>query len=186
MNKEEIIELAQDLSIFEIWANEIISDDYTRYFTDSLEAYCQSEKCNLVASSSVSIVDGTAEYSIPSNCVTILGIFYKEAHLPYAERNELEAYDKEWKNLSGTPVVYTFEDVSTDKYRLVPEPDETGSYGTIIYTNSRTTDIMTTIGLHLAFDMVARDFILPSDHQDLKFAEVCKNISVLLRKIGAR
>lgn len=184
MDKEAIIELAQDLSMSEVWMNEIIESDYTRYFTDALESFCQSPNCPLIASSSISIISGTAEYSYPSNCVRILGIFYRAAHLPYASRGELEAYDKEWKSLSGTPIVYTFEDTSTDEYRLVPTPNETGSHGTIIYTNSRTTDIMTTIGLPLALDMIARDFILPSDHQDVTFAQICKRFSELLRMIG--
>jgi hypothetical protein len=121
--------------------------------------------------------------------------------LSFSELKDLEAYDDDWRTLSGNPWAYTTDEPTARSFDLVPTPDVDSSdfsfpngapfgedfptnAGTIIYSERRTTDLPEWIGVYIAFKILEREFARPSAHQDLKFSGTCAEFAEILWKFG--
>lgn len=177
MTKTTITALAQDLC-----HDKADDTQLSTYYDDVLEELCKLPNCPFVAATNDVSVAAQSDYAFPTNSVRIIAIHYVEAPLSYSSIAGLEAYDYEWRDLTGDPDFYTYEDVSTRTYTLVPQPDTTDDTIKVFHTNNRETDIEDWAALSIALAMLSKEFMRPSDHQDPAFAEACKTGSQLLQQ----
>lgn len=154
------------------------------FHDDVMEELSKSPGSPFVDYATISVVSGTSQYDFPSDAIRLLAIFYEGAHLSPSTIPDLEAYDKDWLTLTGDPWAFTPEDRSFRKYRLFPEPDSSGDDGTILYTETRDSDIEDWVALGMAHDILAKEFAWPSDHQDVAYASICNTVAKLIYQLG--
>lgn len=177
MTKTTIKTLVQDLCY-----DKATDAQIGTYFDDVMEEICKLPNCPFIDTYTDASVDGTSDYTYPTSAVRILAIFYNAIPLSYVTVPELEAYDRDWRALTGDPYFYTFEDVSTRTYTLIPQPDTDDDDIVVVHTDNRSTDIEDWIGLSIALAILSREFARPSDHQDIKFSEACKAGAQILQQ----
>lgn len=177
MTKTTIITLAQDLCYDKANAAQLGT-----YFDDVMEELCKLPNCPFINTYNETSVAVQSAYSFPTNAVRILAIHYVEIPLSYSSIAGLEAYNYAWRALTGDPAFYTFEDVTTRTYTLVPQPDTSSDIIKVFHTDKRSTDVEDWAALSIALAMLAKEFARPSDHQDPAFAEACKTGSQLLQQ----
>lgn len=179
MTKDEILTLVGDLCL-----EENDTDASTRFFDDALESLSKAPLSPLADFATVTITSGNSEYALPSDAIRILALFYADAHLPAATVEELEALDKDWQSTTGDPYAYTIDEITARSYYLFPTPTSSGDDGTVIYTETREDDLEDWLALPVAFDILYREFVRPSAHQDITFAEASQQCATLLKEVA--
>lgn len=87
-------------------------------------------------------------------------------------------FGADWRNRTGSPVAISMDQEDDTAFRLVPSPNNSDII-TIIRTETRT-DVPSWLELPLAFEILSREFMRESDHQDTEMATVCKGAANLL------
>lgn len=174
MTSSTIKALAQDLC-----HDKADSSEMDTYISDTVEQICKMPNCPLVDTDTAASTSGTSDYVFPAAAVRIVTIFYNEIPLSYATVTELEAYDDDWRALTGDPRFFTIEDVDARKYTLVPQPDTSSDDIVVMFTDNRATDIEDWLGVHIALSALSREFARPSDHQDVAFSAACNEAAQL-------
>ena len=140
------------------------------------------------------LTSGTATYAPASgDAIDVLGVLYGDRCLPEASVTELLVADRDWRDRRGDPVAYTFEDETTNTFRLYPAPAFVPSSQAtddpnrlfVLVTETRA-NVPAYVEWPLVFDILAREMAYPSTHQDLAFAALCQQIAdVFYRMLGA-
>jgi hypothetical protein len=120
MSKGEILQFCKDYS-----GISLNDDTLTVYYDDTLNEIGFFNNPPLVDVEFFAIIAGTAEYEYPDRAVRHLDIFHDDKLLSPARLHDLEAYDMDWRTLSGTPAAYTFDEQNARTFKLIPNPDTT-------------------------------------------------------------
>jgi len=137
-----------------------------------------------------------------STLLRILYLFHDDTLLYPENAVNIEAYSEDWEGDSGTPIAYTTDSLTqnaTDRLiQLYPNPDTTGDtiaavgWGSTfpdddlayIFSENREADIEDYYALPLIFDILAREFAYPSDHQDFAYASTCRMLADFLYQLA--
>jgi len=188
------------------------STTLAQYYTDVINKLGQLKAPPFIERGFQQVVSGTATYDNNSiqdgagntlgTCLRILHLFYDDTMLIEDSSIALESYSEDWEADTGTPALYTSDDItqdSADRYiQLYPEPDATGDsiaavgWGSTfpdndlayLFSELRTTDIEDYFALPIIFDLLSLEFSYPSDHQDLLYAEACRLIAQLFYRMA--
>lgn len=87
-------------------------------------------------------------------------------------------FGADWRNRKGSPVAISMDQEDDTAFRLVPSPINDDTI-TIIRTETRT-DVPVWLELPIAFEILSREFLRESDHQDTELSTVCKLTATLL------
>lgn len=191
MNKSTIIQLVEDIARVTL-----DPDTIARYYDDALEDVCKFDRPPLVTSEMIEITAGTATYDYPTDAVKIVNAFYDSTQLLPCIISALDAYSDDWRDDSGDPWAFTRDETDKDTYTLYPNPQSSsGAFSfpnaapmgedfpddtvVLIYSQRRDDDIPDWLVFVLVFDILAREFARPSDHQDAEFSDACRSASQL-------
>ena len=140
------------------------------------------------------LTSGTATYTPASgDAIDILGVLYGDRMLPEVNVTELIIHDRDWRDRRGDPVAYTFEDETTNTFRLYPTPEFVpASQGATvdpnrlwIFLTETRANVPAWLEWPLVFDVLQRDLAYPSAHQDLAFSERAGRLAELFyRMVG--
>ena len=98
MDKDGVIDLAEYIAQVSLDA-----DTIDIYFMDVLEEIGRRFGTPLLDIELFEITNGTATYSMPADAVSIQALFHNDRMLSQGDLKDLEAYDDEWRTLSGDP-----------------------------------------------------------------------------------
>jgi hypothetical protein len=133
----------------------------------------------LTEHSSTAVTVGTAIYARPTDALKILEMHGQVGLLERTTQKALQAvHTVQWQDIKGTPDAWTTAYITDGSYRLVPQPDQTDTL-TVLHTEYRQ-DVPTWLEPALAFEVLHREYLRESDHQDIVFASLCRDIAVLL------
>jgi hypothetical protein len=134
----------------------------------------------LTGTETINVTSGVATYDLAAN--TIRAIEFHSAHSGFLTKSDGKGlsslFGAAWRNKVGTPLAVTMDQEDDDAFRLVPTPDANDTI-TVIRTEFRE-DVPVWLELPIAFEILHREFMRESDHQDLEYSGFCKNMSVLL------
>ncbi len=196
MTKNEITALVQDISRDLADASSI-----SAYYDEIIEELGKREDPPIVERGLEIFASGTSSYTYPTTAIEILYAFHASYHLTHITQETLEAYNKDWRSDSGIPKAWKTEKENARTFRLYPNPNVTSSSlavgatepfgehfpansGALIYSDSRESSISDMIGLYVAFRVLYKEFVRPSDHQDVAWAMLHKQISDMFYYTG--
>jgi len=195
MTRDEIITiaglLAKDLDnadTLDVFMNEVFRDNARKFSPPMVEAKIKS------------LTSGIAEYAFESDMLRILYLIMEDSLNSPVDEPSLDAYSTTWNTDTGTPTMFTQDDVDARNYLLYPIPDTTSDplipihgepFGEdwpansllLIYADDRESGISSIYSLPFAFDSLSREFIYPSDHTNEDFSVLCGLISQILYKL---
>lgn len=189
MAKADVLQLIQDISSQQADATAI-----DRYYDDVVRDLGQRPW--LTQATLISITANTAIYTPATSVIRILGTFYDDRVLISATPREMESISSTWRDARGTPIAYVNEDEGAKDFRLYPNPEVTSKdfiflFGSpfgldypeyavaIVHTETRT-NLPAWLEMPVAFEVLAREFMRESNHQDVAFAKTCKQMADLL------
>jgi len=111
--------------------------------------------------------------------------------------------DRTWRDDEADPVAYKTNHETAREVRFYPIPGTTsGAFipplaqplgedmpadmVSVIYSDNRDTDIPDFIAMYIAFQVLYREFIRPSDHQDVDWATMLKKIAGIFYQLGVQ
>jgi hypothetical protein len=142
-------------------------------------------------------VEGQAEYDFPATALKLLYVLYDRSQLAFAQTDEANLYDEEWRNMRGVPVSFLTADQDQRTIAVIPTPDVDGqSVGlntpftttfpgenlTFIYTEERD-DVHSDEELPLALTILSRELSRDSNHADGNAAQLAAAIAAMLWKM---
>lgn len=198
MNKNEIKALAQIIA--RDLATDTTLDDY---YNEVVQELGKELSPLLVEADLFTFTSGTAVYDYPLAAVELLNLFFTGYALPRVTEDTLDVYSKTWRSTFGTPSIWTTDRENSRKFRVYPNPDVTSTAidpladqplgddfpansGAVIYSDSRESGISDMLGLYITFRILYKEFIRPSDHQDVDWALVLKEVSEMFYVLGTR
>lgn len=148
----------------------------------------------------VTLVDGikdTGLLTFPNGFLNLLEVWYEDRALERMDSDELDQLTRQWESAYGTPLAYTTDDVDLHQLQLYPVPRLNsdapllthygGAFGldypsghVVLLATQIIRDLPSWLELPLIYSMLAREYALESDHQDLLFAKGCAEVSLLL------
>lgn len=151
------------------------------------------QRTSLTNASYVAASADTLTYSVPSDAIRLLGVFYDSRWLYKEDERSAELVDPYWRIHSGEPQVYLKDDEDQRQFDLVPRPSRGGeSVGvatpfttfpreniTAVYT-AELTDVQSWEELAVAAEILAREFARESNIQDTTAAKAWRSIAELL------
>ena len=137
------------------------------------------------------LVAGTATYTPASaDAIDVIGVVYGDRHLPEVSVMELLATDLDWRDRRGDPIAYTFEDETTQTFRVFPVPDAVAATQTtgdpnrlMIFHTERRANVPEYLEWPVVFDALARELAYPSTHQDLAVSALCQQFADLFYRL---
>lgn len=189
MAKANVLQLVQDIS-----SNQADATAIDRYYDDVVRDLGQHPW--LTQATLISITAGTAIYTPATSVIRILDTYYDDRVLRPATLKEMESINPAWRDARGTPIAYVNEDETAKDFRLYPNPEVTSKdfiflFGSpfgldypeyavaIVHTETRI-DLPAWLEMPTAFEVLAREFMRESNHQDVAFAKMCKQVADLL------
>lgn len=196
MTKNEITALAQDIA-----RDQGNDTTLSAYYDEVIEELGKIRNPPLVERDIFAFTDGTATYDYPAEAVEILHMFLEGYQLMEVDQYSLEAYDKTWRDDEATPKAWKRHSENARKLRIFPIPDTTSdalgigatepfgedfpsNSAAVIYSDSRESGIPEWIGCYVAFQILYKEFIRPSDHQDIEWAVLLKEIAEVFYQMG--
>lgn len=172
MSRSDVLTMVSDLCLAQSDATEVgvLYDEIVRElgFYDVL-----------VGTETIAVAAGTATYPLAAENMRVLEVDALTGRLDRASGSALRAvYGAGWQQRSGTPVAFTSEDEDSHVLRLVPVPLRADTL-TVIRAETRV-DVPYWLELGIAFEILHREFMRESDHQDVEFAGVARGIANLL------
>jgi len=164
------------------------------YFDEAVVELAKASFSPLANANMIRALDGTAVYTFPTGAERIISLFHAAVPLSRTDVKQLEVLDQEWRDLEGTPYAWSTDRLEGRTFQVYPTPDTDGaavtppiSWGatwptndlTVLYSESRTTDIADWIAFYLVFGILMREFSRLSDHQDLGYSALCGQIAQL-------
>lgn len=182
MTKAEVLALVQDMARDQ-------ADDTTisAYHDEVIEELAKSEDPPFVALGNFALTSGVSEYSWPSSAIRPLYMWYDGYQLSQSKEHRLSAYDIEWRDSSGDPVAWRIDNETARTLRVMPTPDsDSTTTCKILYSQERTTYLHDFIVPYIVFRILYKEFIRPSDHQDIDWAKLCQQVAQLFYILGVR
>lgn len=200
MNKAEIIALAQSLAI-----QALPADALSVFFDEVVEDVGKRRSPPLTGSELFAITASQPTYAFAASAVRLLAVFTHGTQLSAALVTDLEAYSATWRTDLAValqqPFAYTTEQVAARYFTLCPQPGDSSSpfifthgapygedfpanAGVQVFSQKREDDLPDWIALHIAVNVLEREYARPSAHQDTAYAEVCKRVADLLYRLG--
>jgi hypothetical protein len=148
---------------------------------------------------------GTASYTLPGGAFSVCHAFYRDYRLRRTDHRQYENYSSTWRTDTGDPWAYSSDlealSQAADGFmkfriRFFPTPTVTSVSGSLpeplganypdyhavlIYGEKRDTYIPDWIVYYIVFEVLYREFSRPSDHRDVPFALVCKDVASLFK-----
>lgn len=148
----------------------------------------------------VVLVDVTKDIgllSFPTDFLHLLEVWYEDRALESMTTDELDMLTRQWESAYGAPIAFTTDQIDLHTFQLYPVPRLTSSdlllthYGgafgldypaghAVLLATQIIRDLPSWLELPLIYSILAREYALESDHQDLSFAQGCAEVSVLL------
>lgn len=172
MAQADVLTLVSDLSLGQASATEAAV-----YYAEIIRELGFREV--LTGTEQIAVTAGQPFYSLATSTILALEFQNKSGFLAKSDSKGLAAlFGSGWRNKTGSPLAIerTFED--EDTFRVVPAPNHEDTI-TVIRTETRT-DVPVWLELPIAFDILSREFMRESDHQDVEFSGTCVMIAKLL------
>ena len=196
MTRAEILALIQEMA-----RDQADDDTIAVYYDETVAELGKTTDPPMVNCELLSVTDGTSTYDYPDRAVRLMWLFYEGYQLSKATEHELEAYEPTWRDDESDPVSYKTDHETAREVRFYPIPGTTsGAFippvaqplgedmpadmVSVIYSDNRATAIPDFIALYLVFQVLYREFIRPSDHQDTDWANMLKKIAGVLYQMG--
>lgn len=196
MTKNDITDLVQDISRDLADASSI-----SAYYDEEIELLGKTQDPPMVERDLITFTSGTAVYDYPAAAIELLFAFHASYQLTRATKETLEAYEQTWRNDSGIPKAWKRGSETARTFRLYPNPNVTSTalapgatepfgehfptnMGALVYSDSRESSISDMVGLYIAFRVLYKEFMRPSDHQDTSWAELHKQVANLFYQMG--
>lgn len=170
MARADVLQLVQDFTLAQADATE------AGVFYDELVRELGFYEF-VTGTESISVISNTPSYKVAEDTIRVLEVI-DDVHgrLDRIDGRSLRSvFGASWRLRLGSPLAHTATDEDSDTVRLVPIPLQPSTL-TIIRTESRV-DMPVWLELGLAFEIIHRDFIRESAHQDIAFAQVARNIA---------
>lgn len=194
MSQSDVLSLCQELCTNQADATAII-----KYYDEIVADLGRGEW--LIVAEILSTTADTFEYDPPSNIADLKAVLYDDRWLYKENLRALEAVNPHWRDERGTPRAYVLEDESNHKFRLYPKPDRNSKdfvpifgsplgldfpeYSVVVLMTELRTDLPPWLEMPVAWEILAREFARESDHMDLSFAKIAKQISQkMLEMVG--
>ena len=188
MSRAIILALVQSLSNQQATAAAI-----DRYYDDVVRDLGQRPW--LTEASLVAVTANTSQYTLDTSVIRVLDMYYDDHVVRMSDLREMESINPRWRDETGTPISYIVEDETAKVFRLYKNPDRTSKdfsfiFGSplgldypeysvaIVHTQTRET-LPDWLNLPVAFEILHREFMRESNHKDLEFSKVCKQLAQL-------
>jgi len=139
----------------------------------------------------------TSTVNLPPALLNLITLIYDDTVLSDLELRELESLNPGWRNVTGKPISFTrqAENVKTVEVYPIPQitspliipvhglptgQDYTPGNGIAIYAQQVADDCLPYLVLPISLYILEREYIRESDHMDVAFAIMCKEIGKLL------
>lgn len=189
--KADILALVDSLSLTQADSAMVL-----RYYDEIIDDLSRDEILTNVELIGVNALDST--YEIPATANELLGVFHGDRFLNRSTRQGVETFQGiDWRNRSAAqPFAYVEEHEPKRAFRLFPVPTlASGDFNfagfgapfgldyparaVVTLVTERRDNIPSWLDLPVAFEILAREFARESDHQDVGFAQVCKEAAGL-------
>lgn len=188
MTKAEILLLTQDMA-----RGQANDDTIDVFFDEVLYNLAKSANPLLTNAELVDLTSGTAVYALPPTAIRIRHAFFENKKLFRAKRDQAEAYSSTWRSGSGDPQAFLTDEETARNFRLYPTPsvstvwddffidplgdDYPDNIVALIFNESRTDVIYDWLVYYIVFEILYREFVRPSDHQDIEWAGLCNKLA---------
>ena len=196
MTKNDILDLIQDIA-----RDEADTDAISAYYDEIVEELGKLPDPPMVERDLLTVTSGTATYDYPAAAVELLYYFQHAYQLPHITEETLEAYEITWRDDSGAPRAWKTNEENAREFRLYPNPNITSTalgvgatepfgedfptnMGALIYSDTRESDISDMVGLYITFRVLHKEFVRPSNHQDVAWAMLHQEISDVFYHMG--
>lgn len=171
MAKTDVLDLVSDFSLGQANATEaeVFYDEIIREL-GFIEV--------LTGTENITVHAGTGSYTLASDTIRALEFYNTAGYLTKAAYSGLGAlFGSSWRTRTGSPLAVTVEDENNNSFALVPTPNHNDTL-TVIRTEART-DVPVWLELPIALEILSREFLRESDHQDLEFSNLAKTMATL-------
>lgn len=171
MAKADVLTLVDDLSLGQANATEaaIFYDEIIREL-GFVEV--------LTGTETITVHAGTNSYSLASDTIRALEFYNTAGFLTKSVYSGLGSiFGSSWRTRTGSPLAVTVEDENNNSFSLVPSPNYDDTL-TVIRTETRT-DVPVWLELPIALEILSREFLRESDHQDIEFSSLSKQIATI-------
>ena len=183
MTRADILTLVSTLSLGRHDATEAAT-----YIVEELERLSKEAEVIVDTDATENTVAGTAVYTYSAVMGRFVALFYSTRILPLTPVNHLES-KASWQADSGTPLCYIREEEDSKTYRLYPKPSGAAALTKVFtrITDSDDNDVPDWLGLPIALSVCWREFVRPSNHQDVEWGMLCGQVAqYLYRLIGVQ
>lgn len=135
-------------------------------------------------------------YTLPSNATKALAVFCDDAQLYETRSDELSAMNPDWRDAVGQPEAFTYDQEDAKTFRIYKKPQEASKdftfalgrplgiefpeYAIITVVNERPTNAQDYLDLTIGLRVLEREFTRDSNHTDLRFAGICRDLAAIL------
>jgi len=191
MTKVEILALVKELAR----QPDLDADTLDIYYDDIIEDIAKSPSHPLVSIELFNILSGTFNYLYDASAVKLLAVFAGTRQLLPASTTDMGAYDKDWRNLTGSPFAFTEGERTAREIALIPIPDNDSTpilgpspfgedypdyIGVQLYAIKRDDNIPDWIALFVCMKILAKEYGHPSSYQDKVFSDYCDKLAEIL------
>lgn len=171
MSKATTLTLISDLGLSDVDGTET-----DRLYDDVVRELGYQEVVTAIGT--VAVTAGTATYNPPTNTLEILEIENLQGIVDKMSIHSLQGiFGVMWRDQSGVPLMWTEDDQSDKAIRLVPNPDINDTLQ-VINVQYRT-DLPSWLEMPIALEVLYREYIRESNHQDIEFAKLCRKMAKL-------
>lgn len=195
MAKADVTSFAQDLG-------QSLADSQTldQYYDEAVDDL--SKQAIVTEASLLEVTPGTRQYSLPTNGITLLEVFYDDRVLARASLQEMMAVDPYWRDAVGRPYVYVTEAEDDKTFSLYPTPNINSKdfaflFGSpfgldypeyavaVIHSNREDTAPKYLEGI-IGLTILGHEFRRESDHRDTAFANAATQLANFLTRLVPR
>lgn len=172
MAKTDVTTLVDDMGLSDTNSSEI-----SRFYDEIVRELGFQEV--LTNQNTVNQTAGTASYNVPANTIEILEVVGSNGTLRRMSKAGAEAtFGTGWRELVGSPLGFISQFETEGSFRLVPSPDFDDTLQ-VLHTEYRQ-DVPFWLEIPIVFEILFREYIRESDHQDTQFAQACRQVAQLL------
>jgi len=158
------------------------STTFSQYFDDAIQEIGFFDTPLFFLTSEVTLATATATYSTPTTCLQIIGAINEGSGklMTITTENGLEAYSDTWRTETGDPTALT-QDYLKNQLTVYPIPvaAQNGNKLLILHTNEIAANFLECYAPFLTAYICAKEFGYRSHHQDVDFAENCRQFADL-------
>lgn len=163
--------------------NKADTDEIDRLFTEVMLEFSHDPRMWTHTFVNATVTSNKDHFTSLTNTYHLSALFYNGRQLREVRQNELQAYEREWRDKVGTPVAYTLAGEQDRVVRYFPARDDGTATVTILGVVAATGNIPDVLELPLALKILEREFSRESPHRDLPFATACGGIADKILKL---